>query len=400
MTDQAVVGIILARGGSKGIPRKNLQLVGGVPLVQRAIETLSQAIGIASVYVSTDDPDIATLAKNCGCNAVNRPKEFSSDTASSEAALLHALNQLKSENIEPTTIVFVQCTSPFISAAEIKEGVELVHKGLFDSVFSAKETHVFLWGLKAGDRAKGINHREATQRQRRQDKEPEFRETGAFYIFNSEGFKHSKNRFFGKIGIIKTEMSEIEVDTYEDLQIANKISEIKNGKEALDTTNIRALVMDFDGVHTDDKVIILPDGSEAVTCSREDGYGLEKLKSYGFNLLILSKEKNNISQQRAKKLGITCLNSIDNKRIALEAWLKEHSLSWSEIAYIGNDENDVECMKKAGISFSPLGSHPSAKAASSGPSITKKGGEGAIREVAEIITHNLVTRKSNANIRR
>ena len=132
-----VIAIIPARGGSKGVPGKNLRRVGGRSLVARAVDACLAARLVDAVYVSTDDADIAKSAEAAGAEVIMRPAQLSGDTASSEAALLHALDQLIMVDDEPEVLVFVQCTSPFIASDDLDRGIELIiHKSCRFSLLS------------------------------------------------------------------------------------------------------------------------------------------------------------------------------------------------------------------------------------------------------------------------
>ena len=125
MNPQAIA-IIPARGGSKGVPGKNLRRVGGRSLVERAVDACRAARLVHTIYVSTDDVEIAARAEAAGAKVIMRPVELASDTASSESALLHALHQLLMVGEEPEVLVFVQCTSPFIAPDDLDRGIELI----------------------------------------------------------------------------------------------------------------------------------------------------------------------------------------------------------------------------------------------------------------------------------
>jgi len=214
--------------------------------------------------------------------------------------------------------------------------------------------------------------------------EPQYRETGAFYVMKVDGFRQTKNRFFGRVGVIDSQMPPYEIDDPEDLILAKAFATHYASREDKNLSKIKLLVMDFDGVHTDDKVIVLPDGSEAVTCSRRDGMGLEILRKAGFKLLILSKEKNTIVHNRAEKLKIPCLNAVDDKETVLTQWLAENDITWDETAYVGNDVNDLGCMRRSGLSFCPSDAHISAKS-EAGWILSNAGGTGAVREICDIL---------------
>ena len=137
-----VIAIIPARGGSKGVPGKNLKTVGGVSLVARAVTSAMAAHRIDEVFVSTDSSEIAAAARAAGAAVIDRPESLAGDESSSEAALLHALDQFDEQ---PGILVFIQATSPFIDPAGLDSAVHRVVSGEADVVFAARETHAFLW---------------------------------------------------------------------------------------------------------------------------------------------------------------------------------------------------------------------------------------------------------------
>jgi len=217
----SIVAIIPARGGSKGIPGKNLRPVAGIPLVVRAIEAARSCGLVDRVVVSTDDAAIAEAAFAAEAEVVDRPAHLSGDRATSESAVLHAL-----EHIVPAAeiVVFLQPTSPFIDAAALCEAIERVRSGREDVVFSAVETFAFLWQLDDQGRATGVNH-DSSARARRQDREPQFLETGGFYVMRAGGFSRARIRFFGRVGVaIVDERTGIEIDTLDQLALANTIA--------------------------------------------------------------------------------------------------------------------------------------------------------------------------------
>ncbi len=215
-----IVAVIPARGGSKGVPGKNLREVGGVPLIARAIGAALCTEWIDRVVVTTDDAEIERVATAEGADVVLRPAELAGDTASSESALLHALDAIDGE---VDVLVFLQATSPFIRPNDLDAAIETVRDGRHDVVFSAVLSHGFLW--RESERgAVGINH-DASVRLRRQDREPEFLETGAFYVMDAAGFRRAGFRFFGSVGIAEVEQSTaLEIDTEADLEVAHALA--------------------------------------------------------------------------------------------------------------------------------------------------------------------------------
>ena len=369
-----VVAVIPARGGSKGIPEKNLRRVGGVPLVVRAVRTATASSLIDRVIVSTDNAGIATAAAAAGAEVVDRPAVLAGDEVSSEAVLLHALDALTER---ADVVVFIQATSPFIDPYALDDAIRRVGDGTCDVVFSAVPTFEFLW-TAAGD---GVNH-DRSLRQRRQDREPHFRETGAFYVMNSAGFMAARHRFFGRVGIASVDpRSAIEIDDFDELQLANVIAPLI---EVAVNIDVDAVVTDFDGVHTDDTASIDAQGSESVITSRSDGMGVRLLREAGIPMLILSTETNPVVAARARKLQVEVIQGLDDKATALAEWAKRNQISLDRIAYVGNDVNDVPCLELVGWPIAVPASPPRVLA-SARLVLSRQGGHGAVRELADLI---------------
>ena len=378
----AVVAVIPARGGSKGVPGKNLKAVGGRPLVVRAIDA-ARAAGIDAVWVSTDDGGIARTALAAGARVVERPHDIAGDGASSESALLHALDELAEGNVLPRALAFLQATSPFIDAAALARAVDRVLAGSDDVVLAAAPTHGFLWSA-GPDGATPVNH-EAHRRPRRQDRAPQHLETGAFYVLDVAGFLEHRFRFFGRIGLEAVDpITAVEIDTAEELEVARRLAPWADARTAPTRLAVDALVMDFDGVHTDDRVVLAEDGSESVRLSRADGYGVELLRRAGVPMLILSRERNPVVAARGRKLGVPVLHGVDDKASALTAWCAEQGVALDRVAYLGNDVADAECLALVGTPVVVADAHPSVVGLAR-VVLTRRGGSGAVRELAEMV---------------
>ncbi|WP_375388308.1 cytidylyltransferase domain-containing protein [uncultured Amnibacterium sp.] len=371
------VAVIPARGGSKGVPGKNVAPVGGVPLVARAVAA-ARAAGIADVRVSTDDDAIAAAALAAGAAVIDRPGDLAGDAATSESALLHALDVLGAEGVEPTVLAFLQATSPFIEPAPLARAVRRVLHDEADSVLSAFETYAFLW------RADGsaVNH-DASLRPRRQDREPHFQETGAFYVLRASGFREAGFRFFGRTAIERVGADRaVEIDDAHELELARVLATVLDDQPV--ALPVDALVTDFDGVHTDDAATVREDGVESVRVSRSDGLGVERLLAAGVRMLILSKERNGVVGARAAKLRIPVLQAVDDKATALGAWLAEQGVDPERCAYVGNDVNDLSAMALVGWPVAVADAHPAVQRAAR-VVLRKRGGQGAVREAAELV---------------
>jgi N-acylneuraminate cytidylyltransferase len=373
----SVVAIIPARGGSKGIPGKNLERVGGLSLIGRAVASAREATSIDRVIVTTDDDAIADAARAAGAEIIRRPADISGDSASSESAILHALGELAEQ---PQIVVFIQATSPFIAPIDLDFAISRVRDGACDVAFSAVQSHVFLW-KSAADGAVGVNH-DAGTRQRRQEREPEYLETGAFYVMRASGFRQAGHRFFGRVEVALVDpVTAIEIDDPADLERARSLASVATHDQPID---VDALVMDFDGVHTDDRVSIGGDGSERVTTSRSDGAGIEMLRVAGYPMLIISRETNRVVTARGRKLGVDVRQGVENKVAVLTAWATARSIDLSRIAYVGNDLNDLGCLEIVGWPIAVADAHPRVISAAR-IVLEKSGGRGALREVAERI---------------
>lgn len=383
-----IVAIIPARGGSIGLPGKNVRPLNGTPLVGRTILAARNSARLTGTYVSSNDQDILEVALKFGASTIVRPEEISNSTASSEAAIIHALREIERATGElPDIAVFLQCTSPFTTSAQIDELVFRLLSEDADSAFSVIEDHGFIWDVATDGTARGLTHDHTRPRQRRQDLTPRYRENGAIYAMRVLPFLESGSRFCGKSILVPTDMPPIEIDTPEDWAMAELFASFTAKPQTPPVTKVRAVVTDFDGVHTDDKVTIAQDGQELVRCSRADGMGIEILRDRKLHLLILSREQNPIVRARAAKLKMEIQHHVLDKLPALDAWRLVNGLEWSEIVYIGNDINDIECMQLCGLSFSPADAHDSARGVAN-IVLTRNGGDGAIREMADYLVAN------------
>ncbi|RWZ68761.1 acylneuraminate cytidylyltransferase [Labedella populi] len=391
---RSVVAIIPARGGSKGIPGKNLRVVGGVPLVARAVAAARGARGIDAVVVSTDDAEIGRVARAAGALIVERPAGIAGDEASSESALLHALDMLEVDGSAPDVVVFIQSTSPLIDPLDLDEAVARVVSGDAEVVFSATATHAFLWrdaGPAHG--VVGVNHDRAS-RPRRQDRAPEYRETGAFYVMDAAGFRSARHRFFGRVAVqLVPERHGLDIDTAADLELARAIAAIDEESldEAavhMDAIDVDAVVTDFDGVHTDDSAFVDADGHESVRVSRADGHGVRLLREAGVPVMILSAERNDVVMARGRKLQVEVVHGVDgddargDKGDVLTAWSERVGVPLERVAYVGNDVGDLPALRLVGWPIAVSDAHPSVRAVAR-VVLAARGGDGAVRELAD-----------------
>jgi YrbI family 3-deoxy-D-manno-octulosonate 8-phosphate phosphatase len=382
-----ILGIIPARGGSKGIPGKNITPVGGWPLIAHTLRAARASRHINRLVVSTDSPEIAAVAAAHGAEIRMRPAEISGDTASSEAALLHVLGELeRAENYRPDLLVFLQCTSPLTTTGDIDGTIEELIKQEADSALAVARFYHFLWHHTPAGEATGINH-DKLVRPMRQQREPQFIETGAVYVMKVPGFLQARHRFFGRTVFHVTPADRcLEIDEPRDLLLAE--AAVRHAQQtsvaALLPERIAAIVFDFDGVFTDNRVLVLEDGTEGVVCHRGDGWGFECARRLGLPMLVLSTEENPVVAARCRKLKLECRQGFKRKLPVLQAWLQEHRLNAAEVIYVGNDTNDLECMRFVGIPLAVADAYPEVKSAAR-IVLQSAGGHGAAREVLELV---------------
>ena len=213
------ISIIPARGGSKGIPHKNIRLLVDKPLIAHSILDAQESKFIDQVYVSTDNLEIAEVSQKYGAEVIHRPKEIAGDTASSESALIHALSEIKKNDISPDLIVFLQCTSPIRTGTDIDNAIAKLRSENADSLLSVSPSHRFLW-QKVDGIAQSINY-DYRRRPRRQDMQPQYVENGSIYIFKPWVLKELNNRLGGKVALFTmSEAARWEIDSPLDFEIA------------------------------------------------------------------------------------------------------------------------------------------------------------------------------------
>ncbi|MEU6401613.1 N-acylneuraminate cytidylyltransferase [Streptomyces sp. NPDC046985] len=418
-----VLAVIPARGGSKGVPAKNLAAVGGLPLVARAVRECRAARLVTDVVVSTDDPATAAAARAAGAEVVLRPAALAGDTATSESAVLHAMDAHEAlHGAGLDAVLLVQCTSPFLVREDVDAVAAAVVRDGADTAVTVAPFHGFVWresdGEGAGDGGSGgagdderagdsdsdsagsgsgggaaagaprggagVNHDKAF-RPRRQDRPQDFLETGAAYAMDASGFREHGHRFFGRTDLVRTDPARVlEIDDPHDLARARALAPLFDAERpaALPTADdVDAVVLDFDGTQTDDRVLIDSEGREFVSVHRGDGLGVAALRRSGLRMLILSTEQNPVVAARARKLKLPVLHGVDRKDLALKQWCEEQGIAPERVLYVGNDVNDLPCFALVGWPVAVASAHEIVRAAARAVTVLP-GGDGAVREIA------------------
>jgi YrbI family 3-deoxy-D-manno-octulosonate 8-phosphate phosphatase len=370
--------VIPARGGSKGIPRKNLQLVNGITLIERAIKIALKS-NVHQVIVSTDDVQIKDISNKYGVLIHDRSIKNSDDSSSTESVILEVIKDFERKWDKEVTLGFYQVTSAFVSPKTINACFGYAEQGF--SAFSAVEFHGFIW--ENDTKWNPINH-PLDFRPRRQNVNQKVKETGAIYTFPFNKFKEKKYRFCSEVmPVLVNPITSLEIDTVEDLELSNLISSQFEdiNLELIDFNLPKIIFTDFDGCLTNDKVRVNMFGRESVIVNRKDGLAVKRLNRMGIEVVIATTETNKVVQVRAKKMKIECLSGLESKVDAISSYIFARNLTWGDIWYVGNDVNDLEAIEKSTLSFCPSDASPEVFSKAD-VVLSRKGGEGLLSEIA------------------
>lgn len=377
-----IISVIPARGGSRGIPNKNIRDLAGKPLIVWTIHQSMRSKYVDETIVSTDDSKIKKIAVSAGASVIDRPREISGDTATTESALLHASEQLGDYDY----MLLMQCTSPLRYSHQIDEAIEQLFKEKADSLLSGYINDRFLW--KEG---KSLNY-DYRNRPRRQDKEWEFAENGSFYLFNKEILLIDKNRLGGKISqYIMPKWMSFEIDEPFDFELVeylmkNKLLGGQDNRFLKDKiAKIKMIIFDVDGVFTDGSVYLSSDGKEELRFSRVDGKGIELLLKKGYVIAVISSEESDIVRKRMKKLGIEeIFLGIKNKSQTYNKLKAKYGVRDWQVAYCGDDIQDIPILEKVGLGCCPANSQDEVKKICDYIS-TKTGANNFVRDVQNLM---------------
>lgn len=219
------IAIIPARGGSKGIPRKNALPLCGKPLVAWSIHQAQDSDFIEHVYVTTDDEDIAGIAESCGADVIHRPAELATDTASTDDAVHHALMHTKEE---AELVVLLQPTSPIRQPNAIDEAISLLLDSKADSLFSGRIIEGFAW---TEGYTRWIASYQLEDRPRRQDlPRRQVEENGSIYVFKPELLETCKSRLGGKVACyLQSPLDSFQIDTPTDWELIEQLLPLRLG---------------------------------------------------------------------------------------------------------------------------------------------------------------------------
>jgi CMP-N,N'-diacetyllegionaminic acid synthase len=228
----SIIAFIPARGGSKGVPGKNIRLLAGKPLIAWSIEQALASKLIDRVIVSTDCPEIAKVAIEYGAEVpFLRPDYISGDKATTESAMLHCCDYLDEKNQLPAMFILVQATSPVRSDNQFDDAILAFKKAKYDSLLSVSRTHRFTWSNPLNPSA-SYDYVNRPRRQDIKEEDQRYLETGSFYITKTKLLIESKNRLVGNVGMFEVPEDEsYEIDSIVDFKVCEEILKIKSNIE-------------------------------------------------------------------------------------------------------------------------------------------------------------------------
>lgn len=400
VTRPEVLAIVPARGGSKSIPRKNLRAFAGHPLLAYSIEAARQATSITRVIVSTDDEEMAAAARAYGAGTpFLRPPDLAEDHTRDLPVFEHALRWLaEHEGYRPEVIVQLRPTSPIRPRGCVDRAVALLladpEADSVRGVVPSAQNPYKMWRRGADGRLAPLLSDGLSEpwNMPRQELPPTFWQTGQVDAIRSRAILKLGSMSGRRIlGLDIDARYAADIDTPADWQRAERLY----ADPALDIVRIgpaprplpadvRLVVLDFDGVMTDNRVWTDAEGRELVAADRGDGWGLARLRARGVDVVVLSTEQNPVVAARCRKLGLPCVQGVDDKASALTALLAARGLSGRETLYLGNDVNDVPCFPLVGCAIVVGDAHPAARAAAD-RALARPGGFGAVRELCDLL---------------
>ncbi len=374
------IAFIPVRCGSDAIKLKNIKLFCGKPLVYWCLKALQDCEEIDKIYVATDCDKIEDVVQTFQFSKVEiyrRDAENATGTSGTESVMLEFISK---NNFSPTTnFLLVQATNPFVTASDFSSALTSIRKSGYDSLLSCCRIKRFFWD----ENGTPINYN-YKNRPLRQSFVGALVENGAFYINTIKNILTDKNRLSGNIGIHEMpEYSFTEIDEIEDWLVAEKIF-IKNLLEDKTKQKIKILLTDVDGVLTDAGMYYTENGDEIKKFSAYDGMAFSILQNKGIKIGMITREERLLNARRAKKLKMDfTYQGIKNKLEILKTICESENIIPEDVAYIGDDINDLEILSHVGVAACPATARPEIKSIPGIIILNTPGGEGVIRELVD-----------------
>lgn len=387
MKKQKIIAFIPVRGGSKGIPGKNIKHLAGKPLVCYGIDAALNTKAIDQVIVSTDSLEIRTVLEahygdNQRIRIFDRDPSTATDKASTESAMLDFAEKQPFDKI-----ILIQATSPLLTEEDLAEGIKNYLGGNYGGLLSVVRQKRFTWNEDGP-----INY-DPQNRPQRQDFDGFWVENGAFYITSRDNLLKTQCRITAPYGVYEMpEDSYFEIDEPEDWLIVEGLIK-KRERQFNDQVlkdkikKIKLVLTDVDGVLTNAGMYYSEQGDELKKFNTRDGKGVELLRKAGYKVGIITAENTRIVENRAKKLKVDYLfQGISNKLTVVKQLAQDLGITLDNIAYIGDDLNDLEVLKAVGLSACPTDAVDEIKGIAR-LGLKKKGGEGVFREFADWLNY-------------
>lgn len=404
MTD--ILALIPARGGSKGIPRKNIRSFAGYPLIAWSIAAAKQSQFVTRVIVSTDAEEIAAVARECGAETpFLRPAEFAQDTSTDLPVFEHALQWLEeNEGYRPEIVIQLRPTSPIRPRTMVDDAIRILleHRDAdcVRGVVPAGQNPFKMWRFDGADKPMTpllqVDGIAEPYNAPRQILPPVYWQTGHIDAIRVSTIKQKKSLTGDVIYplMIDTRYT-VDIDNLSDWAkyeaLANSgLEMVTPGKlKRPMPQKIDLIICDFDGVITDNRVWVDQDGRETVAAYRSDSVRVKDLRAVGIDVMILSSEPNRVVEARARKMGVEAIHGIalhDKGRVMREV-LEQKKIKAENVIFIGNDINDLSCFEVAGWSVAVADAYPEVIQAADFV-LSKPGGHGALRELSDLLLKN------------
>jgi YrbI family 3-deoxy-D-manno-octulosonate 8-phosphate phosphatase len=401
------VAIVPARGGSKSFPGKNIRSLGGIPLLAYSIEAGLRARQVDRVIVSTDDEQVAEIARACGADVpFLRPAAIAGDTTPDLPVFQHALGWLAANaDWVPEIVVQLRPTSPLRPPDCVDRAIELLRRDeTIDSVrgvVQAAQNPDKMWRLQADGTMMPLlaSDRPQADDQPRQALPQTYWQTGHIDAIRTELIRERASMSGDRIGALVLDAAyACDIDTEADWQRTEWLLEhldrpvVRPAPRGAFPEDPRLVVFDFDGVMTDNRVWVGEHGEEWVACNRSDGLGLDRLRRLGLDLFVLSSETNPVVASRCRKLGVPFGQGVRDKADRLRSLLLERGIAASDVVYVGNDINDADCLRMVGCGVVVADAHPEVRCVAS-LTLTRPGGHGAVRELCDRLAAHVSDRR-------
>lgn len=403
VTDKEVLAIIPARGGSKSMPRKNIKLFCGFPLIAWSIAAAKQSKQVTRVIVSTDDKEIAATAREFGAQTpFLRPTRLAQDDTRDLPVFVHALEWLdKHEGYKVDVVVQLRPTSPIRPIGLVDKAVEtllsLPNADSVRGVVPASQNPYKMWRIEGRRRPMrnllGVAGIDEPYNEPRQVLPPVYWQTGHIDAIRRATIEKGSMSGGKVYPLIIDGRFAMDIDTPRDWERAEwfvysgGLDMVRAGRKPRPTPkSVKLIVSDFDGVITDNRVFLDKYGIERVSVWRSDSMRIRDLRKHGIEFVILSSEPNPVVSVRAKKMGVSWVQGVDvgKKGEVLKKLLFEKKVDASNVVYIGNDLNDLPCFKIAGWAVAVADAYPEVLQAADYV-LTRSGGYGAVRELIDIL---------------